>query len=109
MNNNEINDHSVRENVIMPAIQKANETMPNFFLSKIDENIVFYGRPKAILDSLNLVSFVFILEEQVENYFKIKITITTQDVLDTETAPFASFDNLSQFLLLKIQEQKSKT
>lgn len=104
-----MNTTDIRNNILLPAIARANESMPNFFLDKIDDSVVFYGRPKAILDSLNLVSFVFILEEQIEESLKVKITITTQDVLDTETAPFANLENLSQFLLGKVQAaQNSK-
>lgn len=98
-----MNTTEIRNSILLPAITRANETMPNFFLEKIDDSVVLYGKPKAILDSLNLVSFVFILEEMVEELLNIKITITTQDVLDTETAPFASLENLSHFLLGKVQ------
>lgn len=103
-----MNTADIKSQILLPAISRANETMPNFFLDKIDDSVVFYGRPKAILDSLNLVSFVFILEEQIEERLKVKITITTQDVLDTEKAPFGSLENLSQFLLNKIQEVTTK-
>lgn len=99
-----LSNEEIRKKIIEPAIQKANDTMPNFFLDKIDEQVVFYGRPKAILDSLNLVSFVFILEEQIEETLQKKITITTQDVLNTETPPFASIPNLCDFLQRKIIE-----
>ncbi len=92
----------VLDKIIYPTIKKANATMPNFFLDKIDENIVFYGKPNAILDSLNLVSFVFLLEEEVEIVINKKITITTQDVLDTENPPFASLSHLADFILRKI-------
>jgi hypothetical protein len=109
MNIRDLNADLIRENVILPAISRANDTMPNFFLAQIDDSVVFYGRPKAVLDSLNLVSFVFILEEQVEDFLNIKIKITTQDVLNTDTPPFAGLKNLSEFLLSKIQTQASST
>lgn|GEM_PF-810329 len=96
----------IREKILIPAIQRANISMPHFSLEKLDENIVFYGRPKAILDSLHLVSFVFIIEEVIEDVLNIKITITTQDVLDTESAPFASVANLVQFIQKKITQTK---
>lgn len=78
--------------------------MPNFFMDQIDDNIVFYGKPNAILDSLNLVSFVFLLEEEIESAVNKKIIITTQDVLNTEQPPFASLDNLCAFILKKLEK-----
>jgi hypothetical protein len=97
-----MNREDVLNKVIYPTIKKANVSMPNFFMDKVDENVVFYGRPNAILDSLNLVSFVFLIEEEVENVFNKKITITTQDVLDTENPPFGSINNLVDFLTKKL-------
>ncbi len=76
--------------------------MPNFFMKGIDEGVVLYGKPNAVLDSLNLVSFVFLLEEEIESVFNQKITISTQDVLNTDNPPFASLDNLSEFLFKKL-------
>ncbi len=97
-----MNETEIRNKILSPAIERANETMPSFFLEHPDDSVVFYGRPKAILDSLNLVSFVFILEEIVEEVTGLKIKITTQDVLDTEKAPFASMNNLVAFLQTKM-------
>ncbi len=76
--------------------------MPNFFMEKTDGNIVLYGKPNAVLDSLNLVSFVFLLEEEIEIVLGAKIIISTQDVLDPENLPFASLDNLSEFIIRKL-------
>jgi len=95
---------AIREKILIPAIQRANLSMPNFSIEKLDDSTVFYGGPKSILDSLHLVSFVFIIEEVIEEVLNLKITITTQDVLDTETAPFASVPNLIGFIQKKINQ-----
>lgn len=77
--------------------------MPNFFMKSIDKSIVLYGKPNAVLDSLNLVSFVFLLEEEIESVLNKKIIISTQDVLNTDNPPFSSVENLSEFILKKIE------
>ena len=93
---------AIRNEIVVPAIHRANETMPHFNLDNVDDTTVFYGLPGAVLDSLNLVSFVFIIEDEVERKTKKTIKITTEDVLETQTPPFANIGNLCRFLQNKM-------
>ena len=96
---------AIRNNIVMPAIRRANETMPHFNLENVDATTVFYGLPGAVLDSLNLVSFVFIIEDEVARQAKKAIKITTEDVLETQTPPFANIENLCRFLQDKMAQE----
>lgn len=80
--------------------------MPHFNLENVDSSTVFYGLPGAVLDSLNLVSFVFIIEDEVERVTKKPIKITTEDVLETQTPPFANIENLCHFLQSKMAQSE---
>lgn len=95
---------AIRNDIVMPAIQRANETMPHFNLENVDDSTVFYGLPGAVLDSLNLVSFVFIIEDEVAAKSGKNIKITTEDVLETTTPPFANLSNLCRFIQSKMAE-----
>jgi hypothetical protein len=103
MNLSSVDEKSVYQDVLLPALEKARDTIPFFETGDSLDKLVLYGAPGAVLDSLNLVTFVFMLEEEVAARYQHEIKITTQDVLDTDTAPFSSLENLSRFLVKKIQ------
>lgn len=94
----------IMEHIIQPALDRAGDLIPYFEVPKEPSRLILFGLPGAVLDSLNLVSFVFILEEEVERATGVQIKITTQDVIETETPPFSSLGNLEQFLSRKIKE-----
>ena len=97
-----MNSKEILENIISPSIETANLTMPNFKLDQLNQDTIFYGKENAVLDSLNLVSFIFIIEEQIEKVTQKKVTITTQDVLDSNQPPFLNLENLTLFINKKI-------
>lgn len=97
-----MNSKEILEKIISPSIETANLTMPNFKLDQLNQDTIFYGKENAVLDSLNLVSFIFILEEQIEKVSQKKVTITTQDVLDSNQPPFLNLENLIFFINKKI-------
>lgn len=99
-----MNKADVLDKIIRPAIKKANMTMPNFSVSE-NEEVVLYGLPNAVLDSMGLVSFVFILEDQIETIISRKVTITTEDVLNPIEPPFKSIESLAVFLQNKIDKK----
>lgn len=96
------NEKEILEKVIEPSLEEAEATIPFFSLPSDRAKVVLYGSTGALLDSLNLVSFVFIIEEKIKKSLKAEIKITTQDVLDTDKNPFASIENLNKFLYLKL-------
>lgn len=93
----------IYENILIPAIQRANNEMPGFDLPHINEATPLYGVKNAILDSLNLVSFVFIIEEEFQRFTNKTLKITTQDVLNTDEPPFANLQSLTSFLKAKTE------
>lgn len=88
--------------VIISTIKKAESTIPNFKILTINESINIYGGANALLDSLNLISFIFLLEEEIEVKLKLKFKFETRDILLTENPPFANLDNLVNFICSKI-------
>lgn len=91
-------ENEILEQIVMYAIKRANAEIPNLRLDNVTHSTPLYGPLGSVLDSLNLVSFVFLLENIVEEKMHKKITITTADVLNTEHPPFANVLTLSKFV-----------
>lgn len=91
-------ENEILEQIVMHAFRRANAEIPNLRLGIVNESTPLYGPLGSVLDSLNLVSFVFLLENVIEEKMHKKITITTADVLNTEHPPFANILTLSKFL-----------
>ena len=91
-------EREILNQIVMPAIKRADAEIPNLRLNNILESTPLYGLSGSVLDSLNLVSFVFLLENIIEEKMNRKIVISTADVLNTEYPPFANILTLSKFL-----------
>lgn len=91
------------EKIIAPALDRADNEMPNFEIKKVSNETPLYGSSDAILDSLNLVTFVFIVEEEFERALGKSLKITTQDVIASEDPPFANLRALATFLKQKAE------
>lgn len=97
-----MNQRNLVETVVRACLVRARDTIP-FFPQEYDLNgIVLYGAPGAVLDSLNLVAFVFLIEEEVTRQLKLAIEITTDDVLGANQNPFSSAACLREFLEAKL-------
>ena len=107
LNPSEISESEIIEKVIQPSLVMAEQSIPFFEIAGPLSDLVLYGAPGARLDSLGLVSLVFLIEENVEKVLGLKIQFTTQDVLDQTLNPFASVANLSRFLKKRIQTSGS--
>lgn len=95
-------EKEILDQIIMPAIMRADLEIAHLKLSGVNESTPLYGPVGSVLDSLNLVSFVFLLENVIEEKLQKKIEITTADVLNTDHPPFANILTLSKFLKNKI-------
>jgi hypothetical protein len=97
-----MDENKIYEDIISPALQRADDEMPNFQLTQLKKETPLYGVQGAMLDSLNLISFVFIVEEEFERASGKKLKVTTQDVLNPENPPFANINALIVFLKGKL-------
>lgn len=97
-----MDDNKIYESIIAPALQRADDEMPNFQLTQLKKDSPLYGVQGAMLDSLNLITFVFIVEEEFERASGKKLKVTTQDVLNPENPPFANINSLTGFLKGKL-------
>jgi hypothetical protein len=94
------------EKIIVPCLKKASLNIPNISEITSFDSLVLYGDESAILDSLNLVGFIFLIEEQVQASLGVEIKFSAEDILNTEARPFLNVKNLSNFLLHKVNGAK---
>jgi acyl carrier protein len=102
--NPEISEQMIMDTVILPAIRTASQRVPRFSLQSAGESTPLYGSQGASLDSMGLVSFIFILEEEFQKSLGRPIKISAQDVLRGGDNPFSSLSALARFLKSKAGE-----
>ena len=92
---------SLARQIVSHAIERANLELPGFD-AQLSDDLALFDTPGAVLDSLNLVSFVFILEEVFQANTGKPLKITTQDVLDAQLAPFRNVRSVIRFIAHKL-------
>ncbi|MGZ3691212.1 MAG: hypothetical protein ACXVAX_06900 [Pseudobdellovibrio sp.] len=92
----------VLQSVVLPSLKSAFEIIPHLATTENPSSAVLYGEEGALFDSINLVNFIFIVEEQISKTLKTDFKFSTEDILNTEERPFLSADNLARFLQNKI-------
>jgi acyl carrier protein len=84
-------------NVIFSTIDELNDlradgdTIPQEMITPL------YGED-GFLDSLDLVNFITILEEKLEDDLNLELTLVNSDVLSQENSPFATIDSLVNYI-----------
>lgn len=71
---------------------------------KIDKssNTVLYGG-SGTLDSFELVNFVVLLEEKIENELQKTISLTDEKALSQKTSPFRTTESLVKYIALLLE------
>ena len=92
--------------IIQNALQRADNELAGVKLKGISSEQNFFGGKGSALDSLNLVSFIFILEEEFTRMTGKPIKISTQDILSKEEAPFRNLNSLEAWLSRKVSDLK---
>lgn len=59
---------------------------------------------KAVLDSLGLVSFITIVEENIQNLLKKNIVLADEKVFSRTSSPFKTVSSLTDFIFDLIHE-----
>lgn len=63
-----------------------------------------YGTESSLLDSLGLVSFLFILEEVIEQETGRKIKFSAEDIMSPAINPFSSIKEMVSWLAKMLNE-----
>lgn len=97
-----MNEEQIIHSVIEPAIQTAAQSIPFFAQNKVSNEISFYGTDTAVLDSLSLINFIYILETTSQQVTGQTIRFEAQDILNPDENPFGGIRTLAKFLMQKL-------
>jgi hypothetical protein len=90
--------------IVLPTLEQALDTLPGVNFEKNSENLVLFGAEGAVFDSLSLVSFIFSLEEKINEVTSQNIKFEASDILNTDPPPFLNCINLTGFLKIKLSK-----
>lgn len=92
--------------IISAALFRAQNELPDFGLTVEDASTPIFGTPDAVIDSLNLVSFIFILEDEFKKITGKDLKITTENIINSDAPPFQNLKTLEVFLEEKIKSKQ---
>ena len=94
---NEIKD------IIISSIEELNEEHNPEIEIKISSNSTLYGEGGE-LDSLGLVTFLVLLEQNLEDKFNKVITIADEKAMSQKNSPFSTIDSLVEYIEILLSE-----
>ena len=83
------------KDIITKAFEKLNEIRENKFI--LNEDTKFIGN-EGILDSLDLVNFIILIEEEIFNKTGKQITLVNENAFSRTKSPFYNMETLSKYI-----------
>ncbi len=92
--------------VLQNSIERADLEIAGVRLGELNSEQPLFGGKGSALDSLNLVAFIFIIEDEFKKITGKTIKISTQDILSKEECPFRHLEGLANWLSQRESELK---
>ncbi len=84
--------------VLKSSVERADFELAGVRLIDLKPDQPLFGGKGSALDSLNLVAFIFIIEDEFRKITGKTIKISTQDILSKEECPFRNLGTLFSWL-----------
>jgi|ETNmetMinimDraft_27_1059897.scaffolds.fasta_scaffold87923_2 acyl carrier protein len=94
--NHEIDNHKISELINLSINQLNDQGGGNYLIGTSPEDDLFGGN--SPLDSLGLVSFLVILEQNIQDTFEKSITIADEKALSFKNSPFKKIGTLADYI-----------
>ena len=91
---------------IFLAVDKVNTQLPKGIKLEKSPDAVLYGTT-GVLESLDFVTFIMEIEEQIQGEFGVDLMITDENLLSKEKSPFSTLGTLTEYLTKVLEEQES--
>ena len=78
-------------------IESLKQASPEHFDNKLSSETPIFGG-KGTLDSLGLVTFLIILEQNIEDELGLSITIADEKAMSLKNSPFKTIGSLENYL-----------
>ena len=62
--------------------------------------------PQSVLDSIQLVSLIVTTEREIEDAFRVAVTLADERALSMKTSPFRSIQSLADYIALLIKKRQ---
>lgn len=96
-------ESEILELIIEPALHSACMNVPGVSGLPIQSLTPLFGSEGALLDSLNLIQFIFILEDEIKRRSGREIRFSLADFLYGDANPFSSVGSLSILIQQRIE------
>ena len=93
----QMTNHERIEKAIYIAVDKVNKQLPGGVKLDKSPDAVLYGK-SGVLESLDFVTFIMEIEEQVQEEFGVDLMITDENLLSKEKSPFSTLGTLTEYL-----------
>ena len=94
----EVNQNSL-EKIILKEVEKFVEEN-DIELNNELTNVTRLIGPESILDSIELVSFIVQLEEELELIYGSVVELANERAMSQRTSPFINVENLSKYIVI---------
>lgn len=82
--------------IIFDAIDEINLSLEDVQMEKSEETVIF-GK-ESVLDSMDLVHFISLIEEKVEDESGDYISIADENAMSLEVSPFKTVKTLNEYI-----------
>jgi acyl carrier protein len=100
-------DRSDVLNLVCATVSEFAAQMPAGAPATVDESTRLFGA-KGFLDSLNLVSVVLDVEQQVNDRYDLSISLADDRAVSQERSPFRSVASLTDYIVTLAAEQQEQ-
>jgi len=90
--------------VIMNSIEEINRQLENEDQLEKSPNTILFGNG-GVLDSLGLVNFIVIVEQNIENEFDATITLADERAMSQKHSPFMTIESLEDYIEILLEEE----
>lgn len=96
-------NHERIERAVYSAVDELNKQLPKGVHVEKSLDAVLYGNTGK-LESVDVVSFIMEVEDQVKAEFGVSITIADDRAMSEQNSPFLTLGTLTEYLALLLKE-----
>ena len=98
-------DRKTIENLIITSVKEINEQLPQEQQLGQSTKTVLFGKDGK-LDSLDLVTLLVIIEQNIEDEFDVSITIADERAMSQKRSPFRTIGTLADYIDMLLRENQ---
>ena len=88
------------------AVDNVNQQLPKGTRLEKSPDAVLYGK-SGVLESLDFVTFIMEIEEQIQTEFGVDLMITDENLLSKEKSPFSTLGTLTDHLREALKDHET--